>query len=290
MEDWDSKAILELIIDPHNSKVICASAGKGFIDFIFSLLKLPLGTVIKLFSPQSKIGSLGKLYESVKNLGQATPLLLGAAAIKEPTYYLCNSCKGKVTTLRNMICPNCKLEMTDKVDFVVPFASHSSSSRTEDGGESTKGFVREKFYFTIADDLIVTPPCTMSIMKIFENYGIVDGAKYELKKVVVGIKEGLAILEASLESSTVLTDLLLRLVGKGHFCLISVWKLYKLLGGRGKITQYIVIHNTATQQKSSVARSDSPPDDIRYPHRIISSMVVQWWMAEKDPINLNLEL
>ncbi|KAH0450188.1 hypothetical protein IEQ34_020880 [Dendrobium chrysotoxum] len=230
MEDWDSKAILELIIDPQNSKVICASAGKGFIDFIFSLLKLPLGTVIKLFSPQFKIGSLGKLYESVKNLGQgyfitnrakssllspnvfisdlATPFLLDTAAIKEPTYYLCNSCKGKVTTLRNMICPNCKLEMTDKVDFVVPFASHSSSSRTEDRGESTKGFVRERFYFTITDDLIVTPPCTMSIMKIFENYGIVDCAKYELKKVVVGIKEGLAILEASLESSTVLTDVI----------------------------------------------------------------------------------
>ncbi|KAL0918146.1 hypothetical protein M5K25_010137 [Dendrobium thyrsiflorum] len=224
MEDGDSKAILELIIDPENSKVICASAQKGFIDFIFSLLKLPLGTVIKLFSPQSKIGSLGNLYQSIKNLNQgyfvtkiakssllspnvfisdlATPLLLGTAAIKEPTYYLCNSCKGKVTTVRNIICPNCKLEMTDKVDFVVP----SASSRTKDGGESAKGFVGDRFYFTITDDLIVTPPCTISSRKIFENYGIVDGVKYELKKVAIGIKEGLAILEASLESSTVLTD------------------------------------------------------------------------------------
>ncbi|XP_020672022.1 uncharacterized protein LOC110092032 isoform X1 [Dendrobium catenatum] len=227
MEDGDSKAILELIIDPQNSKVICASAQKEFIDFIFSLLKLPLGTVIKLFSPQSKIGSLGKLYQSVKNLDQvnfvtnrakssllspnvfisdlATPLLLGTTAIKEPTYYLCNSCKSKITIVRNILCPICKLEMTEKVDFVVPSASYSSgSTRTEDGGESTKGFVREGYYFTITDDLIVTPPCDISIRKIFENYGIVDGI--ELKKVVVGIKEGLAILEASLESSTVLTD------------------------------------------------------------------------------------
>ncbi|KAI0509882.1 hypothetical protein KFK09_010479 [Dendrobium nobile] len=201
MEDGDSKVILELIIDPQNSKVICANAQKGFIDFIFSLLKLPLGTLVYFIT---NIAKSSLLSHNVFITDLATPLLLGTAAIKEPTYYLCNSCKGKVTTVRNIICPNCKLEMTDKVDFVVPFASHSSDSRTEDGRKSNEGFVREGYYFTITDDLIVTPPCVMSIRKIFENYNIADGI--ELKKVVVGIKEGLVILEASLESSTVLTD------------------------------------------------------------------------------------
>ncbi|KAG0477480.1 hypothetical protein HPP92_014321 [Vanilla planifolia] len=43
---------LKLLVDNQSKKVLFAEADKDFIDFMFSLLTLPLGSVIKLLSPQ----------------------------------------------------------------------------------------------------------------------------------------------------------------------------------------------------------------------------------------------
>lgn len=59
---------LKLLIDSKHQKVLFAEAGKDFVDFLFTLLSLPIGTVIRLLSKDGMVGSLGKLYESVENL------------------------------------------------------------------------------------------------------------------------------------------------------------------------------------------------------------------------------
>ncbi|CAI0625993.1 unnamed protein product [Linum tenue] len=44
------KVTLKLLINKKTKKVLFAEAGKDFVDFLFTLLSFPLGTVIKLLS------------------------------------------------------------------------------------------------------------------------------------------------------------------------------------------------------------------------------------------------
>jgi hypothetical protein len=53
-----------------NDKVLYAEASKAVIDFLFNLLCLPIGTVVKLLTTNDMVGSLGNLYQSVENLNQ----------------------------------------------------------------------------------------------------------------------------------------------------------------------------------------------------------------------------
>jgi len=65
-----NKVSLKLLIDTKNEKVLFAEASKSVIDFLFNLLCLPIGTVVKLLSTNGMVGSLGNLYQSVENLNQ----------------------------------------------------------------------------------------------------------------------------------------------------------------------------------------------------------------------------
>ncbi|KAF5777971.1 hypothetical protein HanXRQr2_Chr12g0542051 [Helianthus annuus] len=63
-----SKVTLKLLIDKKQQRVLFAEAGKDFIDFLFSLLVLPVGTVIRLLGDRDIVGGLAKLYKSVSDL------------------------------------------------------------------------------------------------------------------------------------------------------------------------------------------------------------------------------
>ena len=51
-----------------NEKVLFAEASKPVVDFLFNILCLPIGTVVKLLHKKDMVGSLGNLYQSVENL------------------------------------------------------------------------------------------------------------------------------------------------------------------------------------------------------------------------------
>ncbi|MCI14922.1 DUF674 family protein, partial [Trifolium medium] len=53
-----NKVTLKLLIDTKNEKVLFAEASKAVIDFLFNLLRLPVGTVVKLLSKNGMVGSL----------------------------------------------------------------------------------------------------------------------------------------------------------------------------------------------------------------------------------------
>nr|XP_027102562.1 uncharacterized protein LOC113723790 [Coffea arabica] len=65
-----SKVKLKLLIDTKNQRVLFAEANKNTVDFLFFILSLPLGTVVRLLSNKGMLGCLGKLYESVENLDE----------------------------------------------------------------------------------------------------------------------------------------------------------------------------------------------------------------------------
>lgn len=66
------KISLKLLIDTNSNKVLFAEAGKDFVDLLFGLLELPLGTILalltKLDNTAATYGSLSKVYQSVQNL------------------------------------------------------------------------------------------------------------------------------------------------------------------------------------------------------------------------------
>ncbi|KAM5553274.1 hypothetical protein ABKV19_025479 [Rosa sericea] len=69
METYTSPIKLKLMIDPLRQKVLFAEVGKDFVDFLFTLLPLPIGTIIGLLNEEhGMVGCLGKLYNSVENL------------------------------------------------------------------------------------------------------------------------------------------------------------------------------------------------------------------------------
>ena len=65
-----SKVSLKLLIDTKGNKILFAEAGKDFVDFLFNLLSLLVGTVIRLMTKNSMVGSLDNLYEIVETLNE----------------------------------------------------------------------------------------------------------------------------------------------------------------------------------------------------------------------------
>ena len=64
----DPSLSLRLFVDKEkNNKVVVAEASSEFVDILLSFLTLPLGTIIRLVSPD--IGCINNLYQSVKNSG-----------------------------------------------------------------------------------------------------------------------------------------------------------------------------------------------------------------------------
>jgi hypothetical protein len=63
-----TKLTLKLLIDTKNEKVLFAKASKPVVDFIFNILSLPMGTIVKLLGNNGMVGSIGNLYHSVENL------------------------------------------------------------------------------------------------------------------------------------------------------------------------------------------------------------------------------
>ncbi|KAE8800141.1 hypothetical protein D1007_24435 [Hordeum vulgare] len=59
---------MKLLVDTKARRVLFAEVGKDVVDFLFSLLALPVGTAVKLLGKGSMVGSVGSLYASVEKL------------------------------------------------------------------------------------------------------------------------------------------------------------------------------------------------------------------------------
>jgi len=181
-----SKISLKLLVDTKTKTVLFAEAGKEFVDFVFSLLTLPIGAVAKLVSAGTMHGSVGRLYQSVELIGasflqpgtdksdllqpkvlhpDARELLLlqggGADGDGEPALarfrlYTCAGYCATATMEARATCPQCKQAMSTEVAFVLPStapAPAGSSSSSDESGGYVKGVVT----YMVTDGLEVTP-------------------------------------------------------------------------------------------------------------------------------------
>ncbi|XWS66055.1 hypothetical protein CRYUN_Cryun05aG0167700 [Craigia yunnanensis] len=220
---------LKLRIDPKSQRVLFAEAGKDFVDFLFNILSLPVGTVIRLLNKQGMVGCLGNLYDSIEKLGdtymQATankdtllklmvsnyssnvPLLLpNMESSTSSTLYMCSSyqnanCRLYVANDPTSHCVACKRVMNHKVTFVTQSNDASSSSEG--------GYVKGVVTYMIMDDLVVRPMSTISSITLLSKFNVKDVGVLEEKVIDMGMDEGVKLLKASLQSKSVLTDVFL---------------------------------------------------------------------------------
>ncbi|MED6119628.1 hypothetical protein PIB30_013260 [Stylosanthes scabra] len=206
---------LKLLIDTKKNKVLFAEASKDVVDFLFTLLQLPLATVVKLLTKEDVVGSLGNLYSSVENLNpdyiqpnlskdlllnpiilpsspSISGLLTSVAAINKPSQitpklYKCNhGCRGgsnTVTEVYNSFCNNysgCGGRMTIEVKYM------------------------------IMDDLDIQPSMSaISSITMLNQFNVKDVGVLKEAVFQLGINEGLKLLKASMETKTVLTSVFL---------------------------------------------------------------------------------
>ncbi|MBA0665270.1 hypothetical protein Goklo_005154 [Gossypium klotzschianum] len=208
---------LKLLIDTKGQRVLYAEAGKDFVDFLFNILILPVGTVIRLLAKEGMVGCLANLYESVENLDDTyfqtktnkdtllkpnyssslatnVPRLLPNIQYKTTQcIYRCPNCGNYSANDPTSKCPSC------------PYAMNSPANKDANEGGYVKGVVT----YTIMDDLTVTPMSTISSITMLNKFNVQQVDALEEKVVDVGINEGVELLTASLQSKNALTNVFL---------------------------------------------------------------------------------
>ncbi|VVA12395.1 PREDICTED: unnamed product [Prunus dulcis] len=220
---------LKLLIDTKGGKVLFAEASKDVVDFLFTLLSLPVGTVIRLLSKDAMVGTLGKLYESVENISytylqpnlKKDTLLKPKAAVavagsnilllltndvdsNAKQFYICAKCNRHISDVSGTVCPSCRYPMSTQVTYVCPQASSTVAATSGEGG-----YVKGVVTYMIMDNLEVKPMSTISSIAMLNQFNVKEVGALEEKVVYLGMDEGLKLLKASLETSTVLTNVFL---------------------------------------------------------------------------------
>ncbi|TVU21851.1 hypothetical protein EJB05_31521 [Eragrostis curvula] len=239
---------MKLLINTKTQRVLFAEAGKDVVDFLFSLLALPIATAAKLIGPESAAScSVGNLYASVDKL-DSTYVLPGAAkdALLQPTIasaamtngssllrlpevsppqtvqpknlykcrYALSNCYLYVAGVSGTKCPSCGSQMMTAMYYTGQTVQNTADAT----GGAKGGLVQGVVTYTVTDDLAVTPMSTISGITLLNTFGVRDLSDLQEKTVQIGYEEGVEIRKASLHSQTVLTDVFLRKKAPGDAC------------------------------------------------------------------------
>ncbi|KAE8804570.1 hypothetical protein D1007_19618 [Hordeum vulgare] len=216
---------MKLLIDTKAQKVCFAEADNEVVEFLSSLLCLPMSTVINLLTKERMVGSIGNVLDSLETLdaayvfsskgrepymkptvapGMLSPLqqLLGGAQLNasgrfftcqgKRCCYTSHSC-GYVSVVRGRKCPGCSTGMNNDMPHV-----------------KAEGFVVGTATYTVKDDLSMIPASSVASVALLTQCGVKDLSMLQEKLVTIGKEEALDILLASLKSKTVLTDVFLQ--------------------------------------------------------------------------------
>ena len=205
---------MKLLIDTKARRVLFAEAGKDVVDFLFSLVALPVATAVKLVGADAVVGSVGNLYASIDRLdgtyvqaGAAkdallSPTVLSPAAsangsllrlpqppsAKPETFYRCpgnsyTTCRTYVTDVHGKSCPTCGSSMTTAAQYISP----GSDQQAAQGAAA--GLVQGVVTYTVLDNLTVTPMSAISGITLLNTFAVRDLADLQEKTVQLGCEE-----------------------------------------------------------------------------------------------------
>jgi len=161
-----SKIDVKVVQSKSQKKVIYAEANGDFVDFIFSFLTMPLGSIVKLVGPNSFAGCVGNLYNSVENLNPVSVLLnpgiapqfgcpnqpLNIPQVEHPTYYYGTGTSKRKRDPRSLIALNPR-----------------SPNRSKEG---VVGFVKREGLYCVGDDLKVKPLSVFSHLSFLKELSL----------------------------------------------------------------------------------------------------------------------
>jgi len=202
---------MKLLIDTKNQKVLFAEASKAVVDFLFNLLCLPIGTVVKLLSTNGMVGSLGNLYESVENLNQnymlpdqTKDVLLNPRAQSSSTeiagfltqnddnddegtkLYMCQKkCNFQVTYDNTTQCPS------HPGYYMNREVVHVGNKKVAENKVSNikSGFVKDVINFMVMDDLVIQPMSTISSITLLNKFNVKEIGTLQETVVEMGMDE-----------------------------------------------------------------------------------------------------
>ncbi|KAI5401890.1 uncharacterized protein LOC127098102 [Lathyrus oleraceus] len=234
-----TKVSMKLLIDTKNQKVLFAEASKSVIDFLFNLLCLPIGTVVKLLSANDMVGSLGNLYQSVENLNQEymqpfqtkdvllNPKFQSSSTEisgfltknddneddeQEPKLYMCSKkCNFQVTYDNTTRCPGRPgYPCGGYMNIEVRYFGNKNVEEKKVFSNIKSGFVKDVITFMVMDDLVIQPMSTISSITLLNKFNVKDIGSLQEKVVKMGMDEGIKLLKASLQSKMVLTSVFIK--------------------------------------------------------------------------------
>ncbi|KAJ0538386.1 hypothetical protein HanHA300_Chr08g0274331 [Helianthus annuus] len=205
------KMSLKLLVDRKGSRVLFAEVPKEFVDFLFHIFSLPLGTLIELLGSKQMVGCLGKLKDSITSFNGNyllpgikmddifNPKQLSMSGASKAVYrcakaagqcYNCSnsypSCRSNATLYANSTCPGCSGSMNVKMTLLTP----SQVAATKEADEIKKrGYVKEVVTYMVMDDLVVKPMSTISSITLINKFGVKDLSQLEEKTVSFGKDE-----------------------------------------------------------------------------------------------------
>ncbi|KAJ4814906.1 hypothetical protein LUZ62_027472 [Rhynchospora pubera] len=201
------KLKLKLLIDKRFPKVLLAEAGKEVVDFLFSLMALPLGSLIELINNESMVGSLGCTFASIKQLdaGYFLSTNMKTSLIQSQIYSGSLSNPAKPTTFDCFHCKRCGYKSnTTFYGFPCELCSPATYSK-----QTARGFVRGSITYSVMDDLSVQPMTPTSTIALLNKLGLKDFSLLEERTVYMTANEALELVKTSLLSKNVLTDVFL---------------------------------------------------------------------------------
>ncbi|PON35584.1 hypothetical protein TorRG33x02_351110 [Trema orientale] len=221
-----SKVSVDFIFDTNNRKILYAEAGRDFVDFLSSLLCLPMANVIGLLDKMSHIGMvgcIGNLYRSVENLNGEyysqkkkdsllrpkalldVPLLLSDVVESvQRKLYTCPNYHLNASDDPHVVCPHCNMSMDVEIDHIAP---PDLEEKKEDDHEASSGNVCGTYL--IHDDLSVEPLSLSSLTALVKGLNLKGPKGIEKRLLDISIIEGLKLLQASLKCDTVLNTVFL---------------------------------------------------------------------------------
>ncbi|KAF5206270.1 hypothetical protein FRX31_004144 [Thalictrum thalictroides] len=215
----DTKRVdLDLFVRKSDKKILYAVAKADFLDFLFSFLTFPMGSVVELLGGSSSIGSIDNIYKSVEGLYHIDPEKLERSMdmLLHPKIASQHGCENqllqieeKQETISISKCSHCfKKGIADmwcrhgldraKLSLINP---KFIGTDTLEGGR----FIKDSMVFMITDELVVEPYSQISCIS-YLNKQCVSFRDIEERSVTVGGQEALSLLYASLTSKTALAS------------------------------------------------------------------------------------
>ncbi|KAI7725306.1 hypothetical protein M8C21_017947 [Ambrosia artemisiifolia] len=191
-----TKMRLEVSLQRSTGKLLFAEAEEDFVDFLFGLLSIPMGTVVgELLKGASSLTCMDNIFKSLSNMSVGR--YLKSQNIKD---MLLKPHTGQQYPSKNQVFP---LEGS-------PLHQHSQYLKDPriDGG-----WLKQSGMFIVTDDLIITPSSSYATLNTLKDLKV-SFDDIERCETSIGLIESIKILKASLKSHSILTNSLEHLLKK----------------------------------------------------------------------------